>query len=237
MGKALVLIPAYNEEENIRKVIKDLTDNAPDFDFLVINDCSKDDTLNICRTEGYPHLSMPVNSGIGTVVQTGYKYALKRGYKIAIQFDGDGQHDASYLDRLIEPIERGEADFVIGSRFIEKEGFQTSRFRRIGINVFRALIHLLTGQSVTDATSGFRAADRDAIEFLSEHYATDYPEPESVVALIRNDFRLMDVPVVMRERLGGKSSINAPRSAYYMFKVILAVIISRMKPKISRKDS
>lgn len=235
MGKALVLIPAYNEEENITSVINDLRVNAPDFDFVVINDCSKDATLNICKEEGYPHINMPINSGIGTVVQTGYKYALKMGYKIAVQFDGDGQHDASYLKRLIEPIERGEADFVIGSRFIDKEGFQTSLLRRTGINVFRTLIYLLTRKRVTDATSGFRAAGRKAIEFLSEHYATDYPEPESVVSLIRNDFRLKEVPVVMRERLGGKSSINLSRSIYYMFKVVLAVAICRVKPKIKKE--
>lgn len=237
MGKVLVLIPAYNEEENIRNVIKDLRDNAPDFDYVVINDSSNDSTMQICRQENYPYLNMPINSGIGTVVQTGYKYALKLGYTIAVQFDGDGQHDARYLDELIAPIERKQADFVIGSRFIEREGFQTSWSRRIGINIFRMLIYLLTGQRVTDATSGFRAAGREAIEFLSEHYATDYPEPESVVSLIRNDFNLTEVAVTMRERLGGKSSINITRSIYYMFKVIIAIIISWIKPKIKRRDA
>lgn len=236
MGKSLVLIPAYNEEENIRKVIKDIRDNAPDFDYVVINDCSKDATLNICREEKYAHICMPVNSGIGTVVQTGYKYALKNGYDVAVQFDGDGQHDASYLVSMIEPIEKNEADFVVGSRFINKEGFQTSSFRRMGIGIFRVLIFVLTGRRITDATSGFRAAGPSAIRFLSEHYATDYPEPESLVALVKNGFRVKEIPVTMRERQGGKSSINLMRSVYYMCKVILAVIICSIKPKIERKE-
>jgi len=235
--KKLAIIPAYNEEENIDRVILDLRENAPDFDYIIINDASKDSTLEICKAKGYHYINMPVNSGIGTVVQAGYKYALQKGADIVVQFDGDGQHDASYLRALIEPIMNRQADFVIGSRFIEKEGFQTSFFRRLGLKFFRGLIHLLTGVTITDATSGFRAAGKPAIEFLSNHYATDYPEPESVVSLIKNGFKVKEIPVKMRERLGGKSSINFIRSLYYMIKVGLAIIICCMKPKQFRKET
>lgn len=235
--KKLAIIPAYNEEDNIRGVIQDLKKNAPDFDYIIINDASKDSTLAVCRREGYRYIDMPVNSGIGTVIQTGYTYAVQNGYDIVVQFDGDGQHDASYLSVLVEPIIKQEADFVIGSRFIKKEGFQTSNLRRLGINTFRILIYILTGKIITDATSGFRAAGKEAIQFLSEHYATDYPEPESVVSLIKNGFRIIEIPVVMRERRGGKSSINFVRSVYYMCKVILAVIICSMKSKVVRREN
>jgi glycosyltransferase involved in cell wall biosynthesis len=235
--RKLAIIPAYNEEDNIRGVIQDLKKNASDFDYIIINDASKDSTLTVCRREGYRYIDMPVNSGIGTVIQTGYKYAIQNGYDIVVQFDGDGQHDASYLSMLVEPINKQDADFVIGSRFIKKEGFQTSSLRRLGINTFRILIYILTGKIITDATSGFRAAGKEAIQFLCEHYATDYPEPESVVSLIKNGFRITEIPVVMRERRGGKSSINFVRSIYYMCKVILAVIICSMKSKVVRKEN
>ncbi|MGE5495708.1 MAG: glycosyltransferase family 2 protein [Burkholderiales bacterium] len=232
--KKLVIIPAYNEEENIIGVIKDLKGNAPDFDYVIINDCSTDTTLDICKNERFNYINMPINSGIGIAVQTGYLYALQNGYDIVVQFDGDGQHDASYLSSLIMPIINNEADFVIGSRFIKKEGFQTTLFRRFGVNLFRRLISLLTHVRITDATSGFRAAGKSAIEFLSENYATDYPEPESIVSLIKNGYTIKEIPVVMRERKGGKSSINLLKSIYYMIKVVIAVIITYIKPKTKK---
>jgi len=230
----LVIIPAYNEEKNIKGVIKDLKDNASDFDYVIINDCSTDTTLDICKNERFNYINMPINSGIGIAVQTGYLYALQNGYDIVVQFDGDGQHDASYLSSLIMPIINNEADFVIGSRFIKKEGFQTTLLRRFGVNLFRRLIFLLTHVRITDATSGFRAAGKSAIEFLSENYATDYPEPESIVSLIKNGYTIKEIPVVMRERKGGKSSINLLKSIYYMIKVVIAVIITYIKPKTKK---
>lgn len=226
--KVLVIIPAYNEEENIERVVKDLEKICPFVDYIIINDCSKDNTARICEENRFHYISLPSNLGIGGGVQTGYLYAKENGYDIAIQYDGDGQHNAEYMKDLIKPLEDGTADMTIGSRFIQKEGFQTSAMRRMGINVLKAVIKICCGVTATDATSGFRAANRRMIEFFAEHYAQDYPEPEAIVAAKRSGFRVMDVPVVMNERVGGVSSIGGFDSIYYMLKVILAIFACRL---------
>lgn len=225
--KVLIIIPAYNEQENILNTIADIERHCPDVDYVVINDCSKDGTEKVLRQNGCNYLSLPCNLGIGGGVQTGYRYARDNGYDIAIQFDGDGQHEARYLPDLIAALASGEADVAIGSRFVKKEGFQSSGIRRFGINFLSSLIHLLCGVRVLDVTSGMRAVNRRFIELYAESYAQDYPEPEAIIAAAMKGAKIVEVPVQMRERQGGTSSINAFRSVYYMIKVSLALILAR----------
>ena len=226
--KAIVIVPAYNEQDNIEKTLRDLAENGAGTDVLVMNDCSTDGTEAVLKRLGANYLSFPVNLGIGGGVQAGYRYAKQRGYDIAIQFDGDGQHDAKYLRSLIEPLERDEADIVIGSRFVTHEGFQSSGARRMGIGILSRLIHLLCGVKVLDVTSGMRAVNRRFIEEYAEHYAQDYPEPEALLYAGLRKARIREVPVQMRERENGKSSISAARSIYYMVKVSRALIMGRL---------
>jgi hypothetical protein len=226
--KAIVIVPAYNEEDNIRNTLRDLEENGAGTDVLVMNDCSTDGTEAILKETGVNYLSFPVNLGIGGGVQAGYQYARENGYDIAIQFDGDGQHEAKYLQALIDPIEAGEADIVIGSRFVEHEGFQSSGARRLGIGILSRLIRVLCGVKVADVTSGMRAVNRRFIEEYAEHYAQDYPEPEALLYAGVRKARIKEVPVQMRERAGGKSSISSFRSIYYMIKVSLALILGRI---------
>jgi len=226
--KVLMIIPAYNESENIEKVINNLQACNSEVDYLVINDCSKDNTKQILDSIGANYISLPVNLGIGGAVQAGYIYAYEHDYDIAIQMDGDGQHKPEYIKNLIQPIVDGEADSVIGSRFIDNEGFQSSALRRFGINFLSNLIKLVCGKRVYDVTSGFRAVNKEYIEFFAREYAQDYPEPEAIVTSTMHGARIKEVPVVMSERLGGTSSINGFKSIYYMIKVSVAIIVARL---------
>lgn len=225
--KTLVIIPAYNEAENIEKVVNRLKNVVPDISYLVVNDCSKDNTEDICKKNGFEYISLPVNLGIGGGVQAGYKYALENNYDIAIQMDGDGQHDAKELHKLIDKIKANEADVVIGSRFINSEGFQSSLMRRIGINFLSNLIKFCCGVRIKDVTSGFRAVNKKFIQIYAEEYSQDYPEPEAIVACALLDGRIEEIPVIMHERIGGTSSINAWRPMYYMIKESIAILIYR----------
>lgn len=227
--KKLVIIPAYNESGSILKAVEDIRLHAPGFDYVVINDCSTDDTLAICREYGLNYVNLSVNLGIGGAVQTGYLYGCQNGYDIAVQFDGDGQHDAAYLEQMAEALLETGSHMIIGSRFIEKEGFQSSGLRRIGIRYFSLLILLLTGKRVTDPTSGMRMVDREVMEIYAANYPKDYPEPESVMAVLRMGKKVTELPVVMREREEGTSSIGGLRSVYYMIKVTLAVLMERLR--------
>lgn len=227
--KTLVIIPAYNEEENIVGIVAEIKNTAADFDYLVINDHSKDDTLRLCRENGINVIDLPINLGIGGAVQTGYKYACLHNYDYAVQLDGDGQHDPAYLNAMYKRIVDDNADMVIGSRFIEKKGFQSSVTRRFGIRFFTLLIKLLTGAVITDPTSGFRMVNRGIIEKFARDYPRDYPEPESVVSVLKDNKKVIEMPVEMRERLGGVSSINIKRSVYYMIKVTIAIIMERVR--------
>jgi len=233
--KKLIIIPAYNESTNLIHVVEDIEKNAPDFDYVIINDCSKDDTEQICKDNNFNYVSLPINLGIGGGMQTGYKYAQRQGYDVAVQFDGDGQHDAAYLGALLQEMEETGADMVIGSRFINKEGFQSSFTRRLGIRFFEKLIRIVSGKRITDATSGFRMVNNKIINEFCEYYPKDYPEPESIVAVLRNNYQVKEVPVLMRERMGGTSSIVNYKAIYYMIKVTLAISIDRLKPK--RKEN
>lgn len=227
--KKIVIIPAYNESASIVNTVKDIKENAPDFDYVVINDRSKDNTYNVCVENNINVVNLPLNLGIGGAVQTGYWYAFENGYDIAVQFDGDGQHDAKYLDTMAESLVANNADMVIGSRFIEKKGFQSSSTRRFGIKYFSALIKLLTGKRITDPTSGYRMCNRRVIEMFANSYPKDYPEPETTTSILRKKMNVVEIPVVMRAREEGVSSISPKKSIYYMFKVTLAIIIERTR--------
>ena len=216
----LIIIPAYNEAENIEKVIKSLKILNQRCDFLVVNDGSWDDTGDIAER-------------IGGSVQTGFKYAKNHGYDIAVQFDGDGQHNADEIEKLIQSIIKDTADVVIGSRFLlPRNNYRPPFPRRVGIRVFQVVNSMLLKQKITDNTSGFRAYNRKAVEFLADHYPMDYPEPEAVILLVKNQFRLKEVAVRMSERTKGRSSIIGFRSVYYMMKVLLATFITFLRPKI-----
>lgn len=229
MKKGLIIIPAYNESANIENTVADIKKNAPDFDYVIINDCSKDNTLDILKENNMNYISLPVNLGIGGAVQTGYIYAFDHGYETAVQVDGDGQHDVSYLNAMYDAMKERNADMIIGSRFIEKEGFQSSVMRRVGITYFTKMIKALTGVTVTDPTSGFRLANRGVIEMFSKDYPRDYPEPESIVSVLRSGKKVTEYPVKMRARQGGESSITMSKSVYYMIKVSIACLIANMR--------
>ena len=227
--KILVIIPAYNEAGRILTTVRELRETAKDLDLIVINDASTDDTEKILDQNGIPHITHTANQGIGGAVQTGYRYALANGYDAAVQLDGDGQHDPAELPLLIHALSETGADLVIGSRFLEKKGFQSTAARRFGIRFFTFWIRLLTGRTVTDPTSGFRIAGERAVRFFSRHYAQDYPEPESIVELLKAGGKVEEVPVYMRERKEGVSSISPRKAVYYMFKVSAACLLRAVR--------
>jgi glycosyltransferase involved in cell wall biosynthesis len=232
MERVLIIIPAFNEEDSIDKLLKNLRlINIPsvNLDLIVINDCSTDNTSDICKSNNINVINLPCNLGIGGAVQTGFKYAKENGYKMAIQMDGDGQHNPIFIEKLLELIIYKKADIVIGSRFIEKNGFQSTLIRRIGIRYISNLIRLLSGLSITDPTSGFRACNEKVIDLFAQYYPKDYPEPESIMYLKRNSLSIVEIPVEMKDRGGGTSSINLQRSIYYMVKVSLAIVLDKFR--------
>lgn len=227
--KVLIIIPAYNEEAAIGKVIRRIKLNMPDVHILVVNDGSIDRTSLKALKAGADVINLPFNLGIGGAVQTGYLYAKDNGYDIAVQVDGDGQHDPSYIKCLMQPVVEGRADMVIGSRYIARTSYRSSFFRRLGMIFFSALINLITGQKVKDTTSGYRVVNKKLIEYFATKYPTDYPEVDVLVRLYKNNYKILEVPVEMQERHSGKSSITPLRSIYYMLKVSLSLIIGAIK--------
>ena len=230
----LVIVPAYNEAKSIAGVVEDLRGLDVPLDILVINDGSLDDTSARARATGQALVvDLPKNLGIGGAVQSGFKYAARNGYRVAIQFDGDGQHLAGEIPKLLARLDRGDVNLVIGSRFLEKHaGYRSTFVRRLGIRVFEGLNSLLIRQRITDNTSGFRAYDQRAITLLARHYPVDYPEPEAVILLGRNGFRIAEVATAMRERQEGGSSITGLKGAYYMIKVVLAVLMTFLRKPV-----
>lgn len=236
--KVLMIVPAYNEELNIvntiNKIKKFNEKSKNKIDYVIINDGSKDKTKDICIKNNYNVINLIHNLGIGGAVQTGYKYALEYNYDVAIQFDGDGQHDENYIDDLVDKIENGY-NFVIGSRFISNlSKFKSTSTRRIGIKILSFLIKLCTGKKIYDPTSGFRAADKKVIELFADHYPTEYPEPESTVELISKKFKVKEIPVEMHEREFGTSSIKPLKSIYYMFSVSISIIVASISGEMKR---
>src|SRR5574341_621062 len=229
MMKTLIIIPAYNEEESLPGVIRDLREQVPFADPLVVNDGSRDRTSQIAKALGVAVLDLPFNLGIGGAVQAGYRYAERNAYDTAVQFDGDGQHLAGEIKKLLGTLSAGEADLVVGSRFLNPGTSRAPFFRKIGIAIFSFVLSRILGMKVTDSTSGFRAANRRVIQFFCCTYPDDYPEVESLVLLHKINLRMVETAVTMRERTAGKSSITPLRSVYYMTKVLMAIFIDLLK--------
>ncbi|MBI5587870.1 MAG: glycosyltransferase family 2 protein [Deltaproteobacteria bacterium] len=227
--KILVIIPAFNEEANIKGVLSAIKTHLPQADTVVINDGSVDSTARIAEQAGVVVLNHPYNMGIGATMQTGYKYASRKGYDIAVQVDADGQHPADQIEKIIEPVLKGRSDLVVGSRFLGTGDYRPSLARGAGMAIFSGVVSAIIKERVTDTTSGFRAAGRRCIDFFAHHYPDDYPEVEALVLLHKKGFSIMEVPVRMRERGGGKSSITPIRSVYYMVKVLLAIFVDLLK--------
>lgn len=230
-SKVLVIVPAYNEAEGIGHVIAQIRSNAPFADILVVNDGSTDDTGRLAKKAGANVIDLSCNLGIGGAVQTGYRYAARHHYDYAVQIDGDGQHNPMDLNRLLAAITENKSDMVVGSRFIEKTGFQSTFARRIGIDLLSSLLTRLTRQKITDPTSGYRLCNRRAIALFAHEYPNDYPEVEALMLLYNRHCTFTEIPVVMNARHGGVSSISSFKSIYYMSKVILAVLIMKTKKK------
>jgi len=235
--KILAIIPAYNEEATISKVINDIMINNKDIDILVVNDGSTDNTFNeACGFEAMV-IDLPYNLGIGGAMQTGYMYAYKNNYDIAIQIDGDGQHDPSDIDEIIRPVINNEVDMIIGSRFISNTGYKSTFFRRSGMIYFSNLINLFTGNKIQDTTSGFRAVNRKIIEVFAKDYPLAYPEVEVIVKLNKMGFRIREIPVFMHKRNFGKSSITPLKSIYYMFRVTVGIASHTIGKNIDKKHA
>ncbi|HVW18010.1 MAG TPA: glycosyltransferase family 2 protein [Solirubrobacteraceae bacterium] len=234
MSRHLAIVPAYNEEAAIAEVVHELAREAPAFDVLVVDDGSTDATAELARAAGARVLRLPFNLGIGGAVQAGYQYALDGDYDVVVQVDGDGQHDPGCLPKLLERLEQdAELNMVVGSRFLaeDERGYRSSRPRRLGIRLFAWFLSIVVGRPVTDPTSGLRMVDRRGIELFARDYPHDYPEVEAVLLLHQHRLRGTEVPVSMRERRGGVSSINAQRSVYYMVKVTLAVLVGLLRSR------
>jgi glycosyltransferase involved in cell wall biosynthesis len=225
LARRVAILPARNEQESVAGVIAEIRAVDRDFEIVVVDDGSTDRTAEEAELAGAKVLRLPYNLGIGGAVQTGFQYARERDFDIAVQVDADGQHDPREIGRLLEPILAGRADLVVGTRFVEGGGYRGTRVRRIGIHLFAAIVSLLVRQRVSDTTSGFRAVNRKAIRLFATQYPHDYPEVESIVLLTRHRLRMVEVPVQMRVRETGSSSITAFRSVYYMIKVLLALFI------------
>ncbi len=225
--KILLIIPAYNEQDNIKQTISKIENFSKEIEYIVINDGSTDNTETILSENNIKHITLINNLGIGGAVQTGYKYAYQNNYDIAIQFDGDGQHDVNYISNICEPLINGQADMCIGTRYLDKSSseFQSTFMRRLGSNIISTFIKIFAGKKITDPTSGFRAVNKKIIEEFAKNYPTEYPEPESTVSLLVSGYNVTEVPVSMNERTGGVSSIRLWKSVDYMVKVVLAIIV------------
>lgn len=233
--KILAIVPAYKEEESIGAVLSGIRVHLPEADICAVDDGSPDSTYEKILATGVEPVRLPYNLGIGGAMQTGFRYAFENDYDIAIQIDGDGQHRPDQAHKLIGPLERGEANVAIGSRYLENTGYGSSFQRKVGSRIFAYILSMLTFQKVTDPTSGFRAFDREAIRFFAHDYPEDYPEPEVIVLLHKVGLTFVEVPVTMEERSGGTSSITPVRSVYYMVKVLLAIFMEAIKKKESIK--
>jgi glycosyltransferase involved in cell wall biosynthesis len=231
--KRIAIVPAFNEAGNVGRVIGEIRAFDPGLDVVVIDDGSVDRTAAVAEEAGAHVLRLPFNLGIGGAVQTGFRYAFEHGYDLAVRVDGDGQHDPSQLGSLLGPVLAGEADIVVGSRFAGKDGYRSSRSRRAGIRLLAWVVSALVHQRVTDTTSGFQALNRDGIRLFAADYPHDYPEAEATVMVIKHRLRLAEVPVSMRERAAGRSSIGALSSIYYMVKVLLAIFVGVFRRNVA----
>lgn len=227
--KVLIIIPAYNEEKSIEKTVKKLIKLK--YDYVVINDGSKDNTAKILDENNFNHIDLVHNLGIGGAVQTGYKYAKENNYDIAVQFDGDGQHDENYIKKLIDPLLKDKSDLTIGSRFLDNNssGFKSTKMRVLGIKIISIFIALKSKYKIYDVTSGFRACNKKLIDVFASDYPFEYPEPITNTKVLLNGYKVEEIPVNMYEREEGKSSIYAYKNVYYMINVILSILLLRRK--------
>jgi glycosyltransferase involved in cell wall biosynthesis len=230
--RRIAVVPAYNEEQNIARVVAELKEHDPGLDVVVVSDGSVDRTDEAARGAGAKVLCLPFNLGIGGAVQTGFRYAWENGYELAVRCDGDGQHVPAELPKVIAPVVAGDADIAIGSRFVTSSGYRSSATRRVGIRLLALVVSTIARQRVTDATSGFQALNRRALELFAADYPHDYPEVEGMVMTIKHRLRLVEVPVEMREREHGRSSITALRSIYYMVKVLTALFVGLFRRSV-----
>lgn len=227
--RTLLIIPAFNEGASIRGVINAVQPYV-EGDIVVIDDGSEDDTAALARQAGAAVIRHPCNLGIGAAVQTGFLYGLTRGYDYVVRQDGDGQHDPAQIPRLLAVLREGDADIVVGSRFLAREGYQSTLVRRAGIFIL-GLVSRLVGTRITDPTSGYWAVNRRALVVLARSHPDDYPETEALVLASRAGCRVREVPVVMYARIAGQSSIGAIYSGFYMLKVMLALLVGRLRPR------
>jgi glycosyltransferase involved in cell wall biosynthesis len=237
--RRVAIVPALNEAHTVGRVIDEIRAFDPGLEIVVVDDGSTDDTAGVAAAKGARVLRLPFNIGIGGAVQTGFRFAFENGYDLAVRLDGDGQHDPAQLPAVLDPVLRGDADIAVGSRFAhaaESDGYRSSRSRRVGIRLLAWVVSRIAGQRVTDTTSGFQALNRRAIELFARDYPHDYPEVEATVMVFRHRLRLLEVQVQMRERGGGRSSITALRSIYYMVKVLLALFVGLFRRDVDTQE-
>jgi glycosyltransferase involved in cell wall biosynthesis len=227
--KSIAIVPAYDEEDCIGRVVDEIRAFDPELHVVVVDDGSSDATADVAAAAGATVLRLPFNLGIGGAVQTGFRYAHEHGYELAVRVDGDGQHDPAQLGAIVGPVERGEVDICVGSRFGDADGYRSSTTRRLGIRVLAWTASALTRQRVTDPTSGFQALNRAGISLFAADYPHDYPEVEALVMVKKHRLQMREVPVSMRERAAGRSSIGAFQSVYYMAKVLLAIFVGTFR--------
>jgi glycosyltransferase involved in cell wall biosynthesis len=231
--RRVAVVPAFNEEENVGRVVDEIRAADGTLDIVVVDDGSFDRTADVAREHGATVLRLPFNLGIGGAVQTGFRYAFEQGYDLAVRLDGDGQHDPAQLELIVGPVLADEADIAVGSRFAAQgDGYRSSRSRRAGIRLLAWVVSRIVGRRVTDTTSGFQALNRRAIELFARDYPHDYPEVEATIMVSRHRLRSVEVPVEMRERGGGRSSITALRAVYYMVKVLLAIFVGLFRRNV-----
>ncbi len=230
--RRIAIVPAYNEERNVGRVIEELRAFDSGLHVVIVSDGSLDRTAEVALEHGAHVVKLPFNLGIGGAVQTGFRYAHENGYELVVRCDGDGQHDPSQLPKVLAPVLAGEADIAVGSRFAGDEGYRSSATRRVGIRLLALIVSAIARQRVTDTTSGFQALNAKALALFAADYPHDYPEVEGMVMTIKHRLRLCEVPVTMREREHGRSSITALRSFYYMAKVLLALFVGLFRRSV-----
>lgn len=230
--KALIIMPAYNEEKNIARVIQDIKAGNPSMDILVINDGSGDSTSIISKESGALVINLPFNMGYGVALQTGYKYALENGYEYVVQMDADGQHDPRFIETLLTKVKEGSADVIIGSRFLSSDCYKIPATRAIGMQIFNMICSIILKQRITDSTSGYQAISRDVLKFYADDiYPCDYPDADVLIMLHFAGFKIKEIPVVMRASKSGKSMHGGIKSLYYVFKMLLSILVTLLREK------